>query len=42
MYVYIYIYVYMYVNSGQIYLLLAVDMTRVGGPLSVVKVFTHI
>ena len=43
MYMYIYLYsdtAYKYLNGRQIYLLLAMDMAKVGGPLSVVKVCT--
>ena len=43
-YVYVYIYIciklYKYMSGGQNYLLLAMDMAKVGGPLSVVKVCT--
>ena len=35
---YIYIYIYDYLSGGQNYILLAIDMAKVGGPLSVVKV----
>ena len=48
MYVYIYVYIYMYIymyiyicihmSGGQNYSLPAMDMAKVGGPLSVVKV----
>ena len=31
---------YMYMSSGRKYLLLTMDMAKVGGPLSVVKVCT--
>ena len=34
----IYIYIYDYLSGGQNYILLAIDMAKVGGPLSVVKV----
>ena len=40
-YIYVYIYIYdmhMYMSGGQNYLLLAMDMAKVGGPLSAVKV----
>ena len=47
MYMYIYIMymcicmcMYMYMSSGRKYLLLTMDMAKVGGPLSVVKVCT--
>ena len=33
---------YMYMSGGQNYLLAAMDMTKVGGPLSVVNVFAQI
>ena len=33
------LYIYMCMNGGQNYLLLAMDMAKVGGPLSVVKGF---
>jgi hypothetical protein len=41
--IYMCIYIYdmdMYMSGGQNYLLLAMDMAKVGGPLSVVKVCT--
>ena len=38
----IHVYIYIYMSGGQNYLLLAMDMTKAGGPLSVVKVFTQI
>ena len=39
----LYMYIYIYIMSGgQNYLLFAMDMTKAGGPLSVVKVFTQI
>jgi len=38
----LYMYIYIYMSGGQNYLLLAMDMTKAGGPLSVVKVFTQI
>ena len=37
---YMYIYIYIYMSGGQNYLLLAMDMAKVGGPLSVAKVCT--
>ena len=37
--IYVYIY-YIYMSGGQNYLLLAMDMAKVGGPLSVAKVCT--
>ena len=39
--IYIYIYIYIYVCGGQNYLI-AMDMAKVGGPLSVVTVFIQI
>ena len=38
LYMYIYIYTYVSMGDGQNYLLPAMDMAKVGGPLSVVKV----
>ena len=38
----IYIYKFIYIYSGQSYLRTAMDMAKVGGPLSVVKVFAQI
>ena len=32
------VYIYIYMSGGQNYLLLAIGMAKVGGPLSVVKV----
>ena len=47
MYIYIYVYrvciimyIYIYISGGQNYSLPAMDMAKVGGPLSVVKVCT--
>ena len=37
-YVYIYICIYIYMSGGQNYLLLVMDMAKLGGPLLVVKV----
>ena len=34
------LYIYIIVSGGQKYLLLAMDMAKVGGPISVVKVCT--
>ena len=36
------IYTYIYMSGGQNYYLPAMDMAKVGGPLSVVKVFAQI
>ena len=36
------IYIYTYMSGGQNCLLPAMDMAKVGGPLSVVKVFAQI
>ena len=35
---YLYVSIYIYMNGGQNYLLFAMDMAKVGGALSVVKV----
>ena len=37
---YIYNYIYTYMSGGQNYVLLVMDMAKVGGPLSVVKFCT--
>ena len=37
---YNYVYIYIYISGGQNYSLPAMDMAKVGGPLSVVKVCT--
>ena len=37
-YTYTYVYTYTYMSGGQNYLLPAMNMTKVAGPLSVVKV----
>ena len=38
----VYIYIYIYMSGGQNDVLLAMDMAKIGGPLSVVKVCTSV
>ena len=40
--IYIYIQLYTYMSGGQDYLLPAMDMAKVDGPLSVVNVFAQV